>query len=297
MSIYLASLKTENDNTFITNLRIEDNGYVLKEDDVILTKVQYAMISSFDIEKNELKILTDIEENETTKSKIVKAFDVLDIEDNVIEYPIYLAVFQERTGSKFITGTAKHMSNEYYNPEMYVVISYEVYEALQSYNDSMRLGYVFVPIDAQAIVDTDELKIEITESTTQEVKTENLTSSKMTVDSYRKAVQLKARDLMFSRFDGSVIFSFYEFILLNNQLIEQGFVITEENREDKYIEIVNKDNDELLELLSDYLKARDSLKMYNLYYKDYKALLNDIQKLNEVPAIEERFNSFRDQFK
>jgi len=295
VNIYFATLKKDDntENTFITNLRIEDKNYVVKEDDISLSKLQYALISSFDIEKNELKILAHLSED----NKSLVTFEVLNIEGDEIPYPIYLASFQERNGNKYVTGSDKFLSNEYYNPELYIPISYEVYEVMQSFIDSMRLGYVFVAKDTDCIIDADELKIQITESETQEVRTENLTSSKMTVDSYRKAVLLKARDLMFSRFDGSIIFSIYEFTLLNNQLLEQGFIITEENREDKYMEIVNKDNDELLDLLSDYLKARDELKKYNFYYKEYKSLTNDVQKLNEVPEIEERFNTFREQFK
>ena len=100
-----------------------------------------------------------------------------------------------------------------------------------------------------------------------------------------------ARNELMNRVGYDLNFDVFEFVLLNNQLINKGFVITDENREDKYLEIINLDDDELIETLRNFLEAFDRLSPHLFFYRKYKEVSKLIDELQDkdsiVKAVEE----------
>lgn len=70
----------------------------------------------------------------------------------------------------------------------------------------------------------------------------------------------------------------FDFICINNELLDNGFVITDNNREEKYIEILEKDDESLIEKLEIYLNARDTISRASFLEREYQKFYRDIKQ-------------------
>jgi predicted transcriptional regulator len=72
-------------------------------------------------------------------------------------------------------------------------------------------------------------------------------------------IMLKAKDYLVSRAKPIDVLTYIEYIDINNDLLDKGFVITDENRQDKYIEILETGDEFLIDKLEVYLAIKDEL--------------------------------------
>ena len=70
----------------------------------------------------------------------------------------------------------------------------------------------------------------------------------------------------------------FDFICINNELIDKGYVITDYNREDKYIEILEADDEDLVDKLERYLNARDAITRASFLENEYQKFYTDIKQ-------------------
>ena len=88
--------------------------------------------------------------------------------------------------------------------------------------------------------------------------------------------QKKTQEIMkaYDRFGVTVsrtsIIKHYMYFSTAILLAERGFMITDDNREEKYLEIINTGDEYLLKTLEDYLEARDNLAELSLSYKEFQ---------------------------
>ena len=68
-------------------------------------------------------------------------------------------------------------------------------------------------------------------------------------------------------------------------LSEQGYTITHDNREEKYLEIINQDDEFLLQTLEEYLEARDNLAKLSYTYKEVREYLKQIRATKNVKEL------------
>ena len=66
-------------------------------------------------------------------------------------------------------------------------------------------------------------------------------------------------------------------LLLHDKFAAEGIYITNENREEKYIEILEKDDPKLLEDLEKYIEALDRVDVINNLVKEYNDLVEKIK--------------------
>lgn len=66
-------------------------------------------------------------------------------------------------------------------------------------------------------------------------------------------------------------------LLLHDKFAAEGIYITETNREEKYIEILEKDDPKLLEDLEKYIEALDRVDIINNLVKEYNDLVEKIK--------------------
>ena len=66
-------------------------------------------------------------------------------------------------------------------------------------------------------------------------------------------------------------------LLLHDKFAAEGIYITNENREEKYIEILEKDDPKLLEDLEKYIEALDRVDIINNLVKEYDDLVEKIK--------------------
>jgi len=104
----------------------------------------------------------------------------------------------------------------------------------------------------------------------------------------KKSMELARVQMKFNAFVSSSSmlehFSYFSSAIL---LSERGFMITDKNREEKYLEIINEGDDYLLKTLEDYLEARDRLAQLSYAYKDIKDYMKKVRATKSLKALNE----------
>jgi len=95
-----------------------------------------------------------------------------------------------------------------------------------------------------------------------------------------------------SRLGNSYTYDFYKFNVLNNILISKGYSITEENKEDKYLEILDTGDDVLISNLQAFLEIQTKIsETYNLYTTSEKAIY-DIEDATTPEEVDNIVNTY-----
>jgi len=84
-------------------------------------------------------------------------------------------------------------------------------------------------------------------------------------------------------------FELYHFFKLNHYLESKGFFITDENREEKYLEVINSGDTEALEKLSEYLDSLDDFNAIDATYMKYKEYKNKIKAAKTKEEISDAY--------
>lgn len=172
-------------------------------------------------------------------------------------------------------------------PEIeYPIYSWEIYEYIAS--NFMDGKTILIPKYLEG--DLDKNSIIVSDNMSELEQSKNLAIIKM-------------RDCIVNtrlHNDNMLLIELYKFMLLNNWFIDKGFIITEENRTDKYLEIINystelmnesqEAGDEVINKLDKYLEILDSITETEKYYNIY---LEFKDKINEATTIEEVNNIYK----
>jgi hypothetical protein len=84
----------------------------------------------------------------------------------------------------------------------------------------------------------------------------------------------------------------YSFIVLNNDLASAGYFITDKNREEMYINVLETGDETLIQKLEDYLNARDEIDRVAFIERRFNTFRRDITNATTV----EEVDTTRDQF-
>jgi hypothetical protein len=87
-------------------------------------------------------------------------------------------------------------------------------------------------------------------------------------------------------------FALYGFITLNNDLSAGGYFITNENREEKYLAILETGDEKLIAKLEDYLNYKDELEdiaSLERKFAKYQKEMKNLTTLEDVKNLEDRF--------
>lgn len=69
----------------------------------------------------------------------------------------------------------------------------------------------------------------------------------------------------------------YMYIKADEQMRQHGIEITDENREEKYLEVISKGDDELIDVLAQYLDAQYDMENYTTMLENYKKAVKMIK--------------------
>ena len=75
--------------------------------------------------------------------------------------------------------------------------------------------------------------------------------------------------------------TYINYIDINNELSSHGIFITDSNREEKYLEILETGDENLIDLLELFLEAKDELQVVKSAKKDFSTTLASVQNLTE----------------
>lgn len=85
----------------------------------------------------------------------------------------------------------------------------------------------------------------------------------------------------------------FEYLETFSAFLDRGIVITEKNREEKYLEVINTGDEWLLEHLERYLEIKDSVRPIANFYKNAKAALSRISKAETEEELDHLFYAFK----
>lgn len=126
------------------------------------------------------------------------------------------------------------------------------------------------------------------------------------LETQKKIAINKVKDFLYStRINKLQLLDYYTFTILNNYFINMGFVITDQNREEKYLEIITaisemEDENEseiAIANLENYLNILDKLKELEGFVVRLNTTIDEIISCETVEAVETVVNDFLDFFK
>ncbi len=80
-------------------------------------------------------------------------------------------------------------------------------------------------------------------------------------------------------------YTYFRYTYLNNMFCNKGYFITEENREEVYIKILETENDELISKLEEYLKTMDLLNQHEQIYQAFVNGLNEMEMTDDEDTL------------
>lgn len=95
------------------------------------------------------------------------------------------------------------------------------------------------------------------------------------------AVRVKARGIM-----GDDLLIFYlmdlvKFMILSNDFMSKGIFITDDNREECYIKIIEMGDESLIQKLEEYLNMKDSINVIIKKQEEYRKIITELQELED----------------
>lgn len=95
------------------------------------------------------------------------------------------------------------------------------------------------------------------------------------------AVKTKVRGIL----DGGLLtfhlIDYVSFLQLNNKFLDIGIHITEENKEECYIKVIEMDRPELIDDLEKYIDLRDNLKDIEKKKDEYTSIIEKLQNMSD----------------
>jgi hypothetical protein len=160
---------------------------------------------------------------------------------------------------RYISGITQIKENEIYDTNLWIVVSDDVYVFLKDLivtpNGNKTQYYVSIAVNAIESVDTINVESD-----------SNVASDSLSVwiNHYDKMMQtvLTSRSNMYP-------YKLYQYFSYYNILMSKGIFITDENQEEKYIEVINTEDDALIEVLAEFLDMKDNMNEELAVYKDY----------------------------
>lgn len=101
-----------------------------------------------------------------------------------------------------------------------------------------------------------------------------------------RAVKTKARGIMG---DDLLIFKLIDFVslmMISNKFASKGIFITDDNKEECYIKIIETGDESLITELERYLILKDDIKKIEADKNEYSAIINKLQTLSDHNNLE-----------
>ena len=189
-----------------------------------------------------------------------------------------LAIVEDRGTYWLVNGVTKNSFDNLANrEEKYLKLSYMVYKLIY---DAIAEGK---QVRISKSLQTDEVlpgEIQILEK-----QVDDLEYAKQSFIS-------KIRSYVTPELSKIAGYTLYNFIELNNKLSAEGYFIHNGNREEKYIEIIESQNEELIETLEDYLAMKDEMDRVCSLKTKINIVTNNIKKASTVQEMQTLSDEF-----
>lgn len=112
----------------------------------------------------------------------------------------------------------------------------------------------------------------------------------------KNAATIRARMVVTPELAKISSLTIYGFTVLNNDLANAGYFITNENREEKYLQILETGDEKLITKLEDYLNYKDEIEAVAQLERKFARFRQDINNAKTVEAVKALETSFFDVF-
>jgi hypothetical protein len=188
--------------------------------------------------------------------------------------PRKIAIIVDKGDVWEITGTTVQLDEYVVDPEMVVEIFDD--ELFNFIKKKLKTSLIQYPKDIVGNLIGEDLFIEDIDPLTL----------------LRETTINKAREYISTRLNAVSTFEFFEFIICNNILLDKGFIITDENRRKKYLEVIESGDLDLIDTLETFLNTRDKMEEISGWYKNYKEFERNIQRANKELQIKDLYKIF-----
>jgi hypothetical protein len=110
-----------------------------------------------------------------------------------------------------------------------------------------------------------------------------------------KALKVKARGIFGDDLLTFTLLDFISLMSLNNKFISKGIVITDDNKEECYIKIIESGEESLISDLEKYINLKDSIKLIEQKKEEYFSIVNSLQVLSNYND-EQAVNSIVEEY-
>lgn len=196
-----------------------------------------------------------------------------------------LAIVQDRGPYWYVTNVTKNvLDNQANTDEKVLKLSYVAYQQIKDailaghavhIRKNMRIDEV-LPGDYE-IIAVGSKETDILEET-------------------KRASTIKVRMLVTPELAKISGFAMYGFIVLNNDLLNAGYAITNDNREEKYLEILETGDEKLISKLEDYLNYKDEIESVSQLERKFSTFRNQLSMANSVESVIELEQKFLETF-
>lgn len=109
----------------------------------------------------------------------------------------------------------------------------------------------------------------------------------------KKRVQLKKYRSYLQYSTASInVIDFYGFFTSFSKLATSGYIITDENREEKYLEIINTGDEDLIDALEGYVECKDKIQSaYNLF-NTIKTAISEVENSQTEEELDEAIATY-----
>lgn len=123
-----------------------------------------------------------------------------------------------------------------------------------------------------------------------EVREANETLSEL--DAKKDQILFKVNTKMTQAMSPEAQLALFDFNILNAKLASLGYFITDENKQENYIKIIEADDDNLLDDLESYLDAKAKLDEFYKIYTRTKYIKKELQYAKTIQHANELFDAF-----
>ena len=108
---------------------------------------------------------------------------------------------------------------------------------------------------------------------------------------HKNAALAKVRMLITPELASIAGLTMYGFIVLNNDLVNAGYAITNDNREEKYLSILETGDETLINKLEDYLNYKDEIERVSHLERKFATFKSEIDNapLEDIEGIQNKF--------
>lgn len=186
---------------------------------------------------------------------------------------------------KHISGIAEMSIYDNFDETIWLVLSKEVYDYLKENIDTpngIKSKY-FVAMNLYNIDTVDQLQ-KVDDSAF------GMAGEDISFDVWKSYYRNRMVEILTTR-TALYPYKLFKFLKLFNVFAANGYFITDENREEKYIDIITN-HEELIDTLSEYLDVMDNLNEENGILTQYDTYHTELEGCKTKEELEEVFNKF-----